>query len=149
MKKFTSIIAMITGVALLVLGIFLEEPSTRLNVSFLNMYVGGDAYNYIMEASLVAGKIAGIKAQKAIFISCGTMVFCTGLISFAYSLKEKSKAVVGEKNKQSYENGFSSLPYSESDEVEKISGKDKWKCAECGRVNADCIGTCACGNSKR
>ena len=42
--------------------------------------------------------------------------------------------------------GFSLLSYGNKS---ADAGKDKWKCEECGRVNPDYTGTCACGNTKR
>ena len=45
----------------------------------IDEYVGGDAYNYIIGASLVAGKTAGVIAAKAISIVGGAICFCFGL----------------------------------------------------------------------
>lgn len=47
--------------------------------SSIDEYVGGDAYNYIIGASLVAGKIAGMIAAKAICIVGGAMCLCFGI----------------------------------------------------------------------
>jgi hypothetical protein len=49
-----------------------------------NKYVGGDAYNYQIEASIRAGEIAGAKATRAIFLVGGTMLFGISLIAFGF-----------------------------------------------------------------
>ena len=53
--------------------------------SAIEEYVGGDAYNYIIGASLVAGKTSGIIAMKSIFIAVGWLIVCMGLISIAFA----------------------------------------------------------------
>ena len=62
----------------------LDGDSTNLYVfdnkySSIDEYVGGDAYNYIIGASLVAGKTAGAIAAKAISMVGGTMCICLGI----------------------------------------------------------------------
>lgn len=47
--------------------------------SAIDEYVGGDAYNYIIGASLVAGKMAGAMASKAICFTGGAMCIACGL----------------------------------------------------------------------
>lgn len=47
--------------------------------SSIDEYVGGDAYNYIIGASLVAGKITGAMVAKTIFIVGGSMCICFGM----------------------------------------------------------------------
>jgi uncharacterized membrane protein len=47
--------------------------------SAIDEYVGGDAYNYIIGASLVAGKIAGTMTTKAICIVGGFMCIAFGV----------------------------------------------------------------------
>lgn len=72
---------------------FLKVPGKKLTTyiasgdkySVIQEYVGGDAYNFIIGASLVGGEIAGVKAQKAIFISVGALITCFGLYAFSCS----------------------------------------------------------------
>lgn len=47
--------------------------------SAIDEYVGGDAYNFIIGASLVAGKISGTMTTKAVFIVGGLLCICFGI----------------------------------------------------------------------
>lgn len=99
MKKFVSIIAMCIGIILFIVGIFTEIPHKELTTytllkddySVIEEYVGGDAYNYIIGASLVGGEIAGAMAQKAVFISFGLLIFVLGLLVFSFPFKNIQK----------------------------------------------------------
>jgi hypothetical protein len=48
-------------------------------------YVGGDAYNYQIEATIRSGEIAGAKTAKAAFLVGGAMLFGMSLIAFGFS----------------------------------------------------------------
>ena len=93
MKKGGAVAAIVLGVILIVLGIVIRIPSKELTTykllegeySVIDEYVGGDAYNYIIGASLVAGNIAAAKISKAIFIAVGVLVMCIGLIANNYA----------------------------------------------------------------
>lgn len=99
MKKSVSIIAMCIGIILFIVGIFTEIPHKELTTytllsddySVIEEYVGGDAYNYIIGASLVGGEIAGAMAQKAVFISVGLLIFVLGLFVFSFPFKNIHK----------------------------------------------------------
>lgn len=105
MKKGISIIVAIIGVVLLVVGLFIKVPSKELTThsilsgeySVIEEYVGGDAYNYIIGASLVGGEIAGAKTQKAMFVSIGLLIMCAGALSFAHSSKNKTSVLALDK----------------------------------------------------
>lgn len=95
MKKKISILVLCVGVILIAVGVLIQIPGDKLatdsfmdGYSIIEEYVGGDAYNYIIGASLVAGKISGIIAMKSIFIAMGCLIVCIGLISIAFSKKE-------------------------------------------------------------
>ncbi len=47
--------------------------------SSIDEYVGGDAYNYIIGASFVAGKTSGAMTSKAICIVGGVICVCLGI----------------------------------------------------------------------
>lgn len=49
-------------------------------------YVGGDAYNYIMEASLKGGEISGTRAANATFNATEAIYYCTGYIIISLGL---------------------------------------------------------------
>lgn len=99
MKKAFSVFAIVVGLILFVVGLTIEIPSKELTTysslsdkySVIEEYVGGDAYNYIIGASLVGGEIAGAKAQKAIFISMGSLIFVIGLLAYSFSKENIEK----------------------------------------------------------
>ena len=87
----------IIGIILVLVGLIIQIPGGALTThelldgdsttsyvfdnkySAIDEYVGGDAYNYIIGASLVASKITGAIVAKSIFIVGGVMCFCFGL----------------------------------------------------------------------
>jgi len=88
-KKYIGIFVIIVGIILFVVGLFIPTPGEKLSTysfqtspeySQIEEYVGGDAYNYIIGASLVGGKIAGTIAMKGVFIGVGVLIACIGLI---------------------------------------------------------------------
>ena len=91
-KNKISVFIMIVGIVLLVVGLALKVPGDKLTTysfesgkySHIEEYVGGDAYNYIIGASLVGGHIAGVMCQKAVFISAGVFIFLGGLALFSF-----------------------------------------------------------------
>lgn len=93
MKKGGAVTAIVLGIILIVLGIVIRIPSKELTTykllegeySIIDEYVGGDAYNYIIGASLVAGNIAAAKISKSLFIAVGVLVMCIGLIANNYA----------------------------------------------------------------
>lgn len=100
MKKTSAILVMIIGVLLLATGLYLKTPGTKLTTqsylkglekySVIDKYVGGDAYNYIIGASLIAAEISGILTMKAIFIAVGALIFCIGLISLTWNERKQA-----------------------------------------------------------
>ncbi len=99
MKKAVSIVTVAIGVILFIVGLTIKIPSKELTTysfrsddySVIEEYVGGDAYNYIICASLVGGEIAGAKTQKAIFISMGSLIFAIGLLAYSFSKERIEK----------------------------------------------------------
>ena len=79
---------------MIAVGLIIAVPGDRLTTyeslggsdgySYIREYVGGDAYNYIMGASLVAGHISGAMTMKAVFIAVGALVACMGLLAFVF-----------------------------------------------------------------
>jgi hypothetical protein len=107
MKKICSILVIAIGITLFVIGYTTKIPSKNLTTfsilegdkySAIDEYVGGDAYNYIIGASLVSGKIAAAKIERVIFISTGSLIFSIGIIGFAFSFKTKEKKPKGKKD---------------------------------------------------
>ncbi|MDE6111766.1 MAG: hypothetical protein K2F65_07615 [Eubacterium sp.] len=102
----------IIGLILVIIGICIKMPGDYLTTyslldgekskngkyyySSIEEYVGGDAYNYIIGASLIGGKIAGTMSMKSIFIAGGILVICIALIQLINTLEiNKEKDVVG------------------------------------------------------
>ena len=93
--KKAHIYLLIIGIVLILAGLIIQIPGGALTTykslngdktdnyyfddkySTIDEYVGGDAYNYIIGASLVAGKTAGAMASKAICFVGGAV--CCGL----------------------------------------------------------------------
>lgn len=104
MKKIISISIIIIGAVLFVTGLFTQIPSKELTTyslleddySVIEEYVGGDAYNYMIGASLVGGEIAGAKTQKTVFIAVGLLIICLGL--YALSLSKENNMFAEENN---------------------------------------------------
>ena len=101
--------AVIVGVILVLAGFMIQMPGGALTTyenldgvsteyyvfdnkySSIDEYVGGDAYNYIIGASLVAGKISGAMTAKAICFVAGAICICFGMILFMLMKKDISK----------------------------------------------------------
>lgn len=88
MKK-AAIVGIVLSAVLILTGLAIETPDKKIGYSYskngYEEYVGGDAYNYIIEASLRGGEIAGAKAQKAIFISAGSVLLIISLFGLNFS----------------------------------------------------------------
>ena len=101
-QKLVGTVILLAGVALLIVGLTLQVPGTYLTTyasldsaaidgdtaSSIREYVGGDAYNYIIGASLVGAKISGLIMTKAVYTAAGVLVICLGLICLFCGPKE-------------------------------------------------------------
>ena len=67
------------GIFLVVVGVFYPIPNREFSFYGITEYVGGDAYNATIEASIRAGEIAGAQTAKTLYI-------CGGLILAAISI---------------------------------------------------------------
>lgn len=56
--------------------------------SAIDEYVGGDAYNFIIGASLVAGEITGVLVSKTICVVGGALCICMGMTTLNKTQKE-------------------------------------------------------------
>lgn len=92
-RRTASILVIAIGVAFVAIGLLIAVPGDHLTTyrslageagySYIEEYVGGDAYNYIIGASLVAGHIAGTLTMKAVFVVGGALASCIGLLCLA------------------------------------------------------------------
>lgn len=99
----------IFGIVLILIGLLIQVPGGALTTlesidgnstdyyvfdnkySSIDEYVGGDAYNYIIGASLVAGKMAGTMTAKVVLVVGGIICLCFGLTFMTLYQKEKEK----------------------------------------------------------
>lgn len=84
--KMTTAGVIIT-IILLIISIAVPVPEKDINWYDCETYVGGDAYNYIIEASLRSGQISGRTAAKAILASTAVLViFLTVAFNVFYDI---------------------------------------------------------------
>ncbi|MCI6830639.1 MAG: hypothetical protein MR896_00935 [Clostridiales bacterium] len=96
-KSNLYLIPLFLGILLILAGIVLQVPSDELTLyqildgesSVVEEYVGGDAYNFIIGASLVGGRIAGMLAVKAITIVGG--ILSIGIAVFLYAVSSPAE----------------------------------------------------------
>ena len=94
MKKAAGAVGLIIAVAFLVLGFTSTTPDKYIRSYGENKmyeYVGGDAYNYIIEASLRGGEIAGAKTARAIYFAAAGIL---SVLSVAFLGDEKNHSKV-------------------------------------------------------
>ena len=68
------------GIIMLIAGLGISTPSDYISSYSMTEYVGGDAYNFIIEASLRGGKIAAAQISKCIYISVGLLIACVSAL---------------------------------------------------------------------
>lgn len=74
------LIVMIVGAILLIVGLSYSVPSRVFSFYDLKEYVGGDAYNAIIESSLRGGEISGAMISKAVYICGGIITMSIGAL---------------------------------------------------------------------
>lgn len=110
MKK-AFICPIVLGIIFILYGFSIKIPGTALTTSetldgcdtdyyvmdnkysAIDEYVGGDAYNYEIGASLIAGKIAGTMISKNIFIVSGAICICFGITMIIFMKDKKQKQI--------------------------------------------------------
>lgn len=93
LSQFFHLAGVIAAIALMIYSVSMPTPVKHLRVSsystadwdnnYGEAYVGGDAYNYQMEASLKAGYMSGVMATKSITFVGGVMLLFVTLYSYA------------------------------------------------------------------
>ena len=83
MKMKIIVLGIIIGAIFIILSFIIQVPSRA--ISSPQRYLGGDAYNYQIEASLRAGEIAGAKATKAVYLLGGFILLFGSLFSLGFS----------------------------------------------------------------
>jgi len=105
-KSIVSLVGIALGVILMIVGMATSTPD-RILPRFVSRssveasrgegtpeYVGGDAYNFLIEASIRGGEIAGAQTARAVYVSTGALLIVVGGISFAGELDKKEGASV-------------------------------------------------------
>ena len=86
-------IVVIAGLILLIVGIKYDVPNRKFSFRTLEEYVGGDAYNAMIEASIRGGEIAAAKTRKTIYISRATITMAIGLLIVATGTNKKKENI--------------------------------------------------------
>ena len=88
-----AIIVIIAGLILLIVGIKYDVPNRKFSFRTLEEYVGGDAYNAMIEASIRGGEIAAAKTSKTIYICSGIITMAIGLLISAIGTAQKKEKI--------------------------------------------------------
>ena len=86
-------IVIIAGLILLIVGIKYDVPNRKFSFRTLEEYVGGDAYNAMIEASIRGGEIAAAKTSETIYICSGTITMAIGLLIVATGTNKKKENI--------------------------------------------------------
>ena len=87
-RKFVGIVGLLVAIALLVAGFCIAVPDNYipswkdLDQGGMEEYVGGDAYNFIIEAGLRGGEIAGATISKAVCFAASGIALILALYAF-------------------------------------------------------------------
>ena len=90
-KKAAGIVGIILAGILMALGFASATPDKYIRTwgeGAMHEYVGGDAYNFIIEASLRGGEIAGAKTAKAVYFAAAGILF---VLSLSFLADDKGK----------------------------------------------------------
>ena len=83
MKKAAGILGLVLAVVFLILGFTTAAPDKYIKsygTGKMTEYVGGDAYNFIIEASLRGGEISGALTAKAVYFATAALL---GIVSLS------------------------------------------------------------------
>lgn len=80
-RNITALPLLIIGALLIIVGIIIVIPDRSFSFYFIEEYVGGDAYNAMIEASLRGGEIAGAMISKAVCICSGIITAAIGFVN--------------------------------------------------------------------
>ncbi len=100
MKTTFAIMGIVLSIVLFVLGCFAEPPDRRIwsyDDDYVE-YVGGDAYNLIIEASLRAGEIAGARSARAIYFSSAAILMVLSGVFLGEAQTEEVRNVKRQKD---------------------------------------------------
>ena len=136
--KIIAAFGIIAGLSLILASFFVSVPTREISAP--TRYVGGDAYNFIIEASIRGGEIAGAKTTRALYLVGGIVVFFGSLIAHKFSndVSTISGRFHGSKS------GLGSTERSHS--TQTIKTEEIWICKKCGTENPPTPSYCkGCG----
>lgn len=139
MRTFGIVVAII-GIIFVCVGFYkkgvYEEPSNRNAFEGKNCYVGGDAYNYIINGNYFAGYSA----------LGGSLIIVGGVLFAAGAICEELEAT--RRNCLGGAMGTVITAMAEEAEKKKILANGGWKCPDCGKLHHSYETSCSCGKSK-
>lgn len=131
MKKLVSMIGLALAILFALLAYQTEIPDKYISswgYKAMHEYVGGDAYNYIIEASLRGGEISGAYTQRAIYYAAAAvlgLISLLGLVDKSDSQRKKMNENIWEinNNMNKFWKQFSDS-HAEKPEVPPVPSKD-------------------------
>lgn len=141
--KITAIVIAIIGLIFIFVGFDKKnnyENSDYVWGEYKNAYVGGDAYNYIINGTYFTGyAVVG-----------GSLLIIGGIFFVGAALIEELEANRSRLNNLASNSPKSSILTTMAQEAEERhnTASGVWKCPTCGKNNPSYIGTCGCGCEK-
>lgn len=89
MSNLVAVICLGIGLTLFFVGVVWPTTSRYINSYAMTEYVGGDAYNFIIEACLRGGRIAGEMICKGILIAVGLLIGCISAMKINFVKPEQ------------------------------------------------------------
>lgn len=167
MKKTIMTFGLILAAVMISVGIILPVPDTEISGGSYSSrsdgkyleYVGGDAYNIQIEASIRGGEISGRTAAKTILLTGGAILFVLTLFAGGVleALEQHNQSAY--EIKKLLENSAQSSPKAPSAASSTADLKpaapvppppsETWKCEKCGTTNGKHDSFCSnCGSYK-
>lgn len=90
-SKSVAFISLIFSLIFLITAIVLQVPSHTMSFYGINApeeYVGGDAYNFIIEAAIRGGEISGIMSSKTICFAVSALFILLFFIFYPFDFKK-------------------------------------------------------------
>lgn len=80
LNNIIPVVCLVIGLILIIVGIGMDVPTSYISSYSMQEYVGGDAYNFIIEACLRGGRIAGAEISKCLYIVIGVLIACVSAL---------------------------------------------------------------------
>ena len=77
------------GITLIIVGTGIRVPSDYISSYTMTEYVGGDAYNFIIESGIRGGQIAGAQITTGIYTAVGLLIACVSAMKVNIVKPEK------------------------------------------------------------